>query len=207
MLFQISFFIFLASVQTALAATAEQWRGRSIYQCVATTVATKLRLCFLKLEAIVELLQTALRCPPVRPRMPVTQVNGHGVAEIGIRKSTKPQLFSSLPNAAITYRIRQNLDYVQNAGFTAGEHSYTIFLPYVYRSTVWISPVNQNYEGPRSAYGDPYHGYWMADVSKLNSRFGTADDLKALSAELHHRNMYDYCYSAVEIEVNENAGI
>lgn len=42
MLFQISLFIFLASVQTALAATAEQWRGRSIYQCVATTVATVL---------------------------------------------------------------------------------------------------------------------------------------------------------------------
>jgi len=38
--------------------------------------------------------------------------------------------------------IRENLDYVQNAGFTA----------------IWISPVNQNYEGPRSAYGDPYHG-------------------------------------------------
>ena len=55
---------------------------------------------------------------------------------------------------------------------------------------VWISPVNQNYEGPRSAYGDPYHGYWMADISQLNSRFGTADDLKALSAELHRRNMY-----------------
>ena len=38
--------------------------------------------------------------------------------------------------------IRENLDYIQNAGFTA----------------IWISPVNQNYEGPRSAYGDPYHG-------------------------------------------------
>lgn len=38
--------------------------------------------------------------------------------------------------------IRENLDYIQNAGFTA----------------IWISPVNQNYEGPRTAYGDPYHG-------------------------------------------------
>ncbi|KAF4614639.1 hypothetical protein D9613_002835 [Agrocybe pediades] len=70
--------------------------------------------------------------------------------------------------------LQDNLDYIQNAGFTA----------------VWISPVNQNYEGPRTAYGDPYHGYWMADITKLNSRFGTADDLKALSAELHRRNMY-----------------
>lgn len=47
-----------------------------------------LRLCFLKLDATVELLQTALRCPPVRVRMPATQVNRRGVAEIGIRKST-----------------------------------------------------------------------------------------------------------------------
>ena len=38
--------------------------------------------------------------------------------------------------------VRENLDYIQNAGFTA----------------IWISPINQNYEGPRSAYGDPYHG-------------------------------------------------
>lgn len=55
---------------------------------------------------------------------------------------------------------------------------------------VWISPVSQNYEGPRTAYGDAYHGYWIADVTKLNDRFGTADDLKALSNELHRRGMY-----------------
>lgn len=70
--------------------------------------------------------------------------------------------------------IRENLDYIQTAGFSA----------------IWISPVNQNYEGPRTAYGDPYHGYWLADVSKTNDRFGTPEDLKALSAELHRRNMY-----------------
>ena len=58
------------------------------------------------------------------------------------------------------------------------------------RSTVvWISPVSQNYQGPRTAYGDPYHGYWIADASQLNSHFGTSDDLKALSAELHRRGM------------------
>lgn len=54
---------------------------------------------------------------------------------------------------------------------------------------VWISPVSQNYEGPRSAYGDAYHGYWISDASKLNDRFGTADDLKALSDEIHRRGM------------------
>lgn len=49
--------------------------------------------------------------------------------------------------------------------------------------------MSQNYEGPRTVYGDAYHGYWIADVTKLNDRFGTADDLKALSDELHRRGM------------------
>jgi maltooligosyltrehalose synthase len=55
---------------------------------------------------------------------------------------------------------------------------------------VWISPVSQNYEGPRTPYGDAYHGYWIADASQMNSRFGTPDDLKALSTELHRRGMF-----------------
>jgi glycosidase len=51
-------------------------------------------------------------------------------------------LFTSCRCGGTWNTIRENLDYIQNAGFTA----------------IWISPVNQNYEGPRSAYGDPYHG-------------------------------------------------
>lgn len=70
--------------------------------------------------------------------------------------------------------IRENLDYIQGAGFTA----------------IWISPINQNYIGPKTPYGDPYHGYWIQDNSQLNARFGTADDLKALSKELHARKMF-----------------
>lgn len=54
---------------------------------------------------------------------------------------------------------------------------------------VWISPVSQNYEGPTTPYGDPYHGYWIADATQLNSHFGTSGDLKALSDELHRRGM------------------
>jgi alpha-amylase len=69
-------------------------------------------------------------------------------------------------------------------------HSRLLTSRYSNITSVWISPVNQNYDGPRSAYGDAYHGYWSADVSKLNDRFGTAEDLKALSAELHRRDMY-----------------
>lgn len=70
--------------------------------------------------------------------------------------------------------IRENLDYVQKMGFTA----------------IWISPVQQNYQGPRTPYGDPYHGYWIQDATKLNDKFGTSDDLKALVAEVHRRDMY-----------------
>ncbi|KAG1882923.1 glycoside hydrolase family 13 protein [Suillus subluteus] len=79
--------------------------------------------------------------------------------------------------------LRQNLDYIQDAGFTA----------------IWISPVSQNYEGPSTPYGDPYHGYWIADASQLNSRFGTSDDLKDLSDELHRRGMY----LMVDVVVND----
>ncbi|CAE6460999.1 unnamed protein product [Rhizoctonia solani] len=69
--------------------------------------------------------------------------------------------------------IRENLDYIQHMGFTA----------------IWISPVNKNIEGV-TAYGESYHGYWIEDISQLNSHFGTAQDLKTLSAELHARGMY-----------------
>ena len=38
--------------------------------------------------------------------------------------------------------------------------------------------------------GSSYHGYWQQDLYRLNSNFGTADDLKALSTALHSRGMY-----------------
>ncbi|KIK63779.1 glycoside hydrolase family 13 protein [Collybiopsis luxurians FD-317 M1] len=79
--------------------------------------------------------------------------------------------------------LRENLDYIQDAGFTA----------------VWISPVQQNWLGQRTPYGDPYHGYWIQDSTQLNLKFGTADDLKALSAEIHKRNMY----LMVDVVVND----
>ncbi|KAG8848397.1 hypothetical protein FRB91_010836, partial [Serendipita sp. 411] len=83
--------------------------------------------------------------------------------------------------------ITSNLDYIQSMGFTA----------------IWISPVHKNYDGPRTAYGDPYHGYWVTDISKLNDRFGTANDLKHLSDELHKRGML----FMVDIVVNHVASI
>ncbi|KAL9108899.1 MAG: hypothetical protein Q9227_006430 [Pyrenula ochraceoflavens] len=35
-----------------------------------------------------------------------------------------------------------------------------------------------------------YHGYWQQDLNSLNSKFGTAADLQALSSALHSRGMY-----------------
>ncbi|KAF9001959.1 glycoside hydrolase family 13 protein [Cyathus striatus] len=125
--------LLLSALAPVFAATAEQWRGRSIYQLITDRFA---------------LPQGA----------DPTACNPANQTWCGGTWNT----------------VRENLDYIQNAGFTA----------------VWISPVSQNYEGPRTAYGDAYHGYWIADVTKLNDRFGTSDDLKALSAELHRRNMY-----------------
>ncbi len=33
------------------------------------------------------------------------------------------------------------------------------------------------------------NGYWVADISKLDDKYGTADDLKSLSKALHDRKM------------------
>ncbi|SMR55084.1 unnamed protein product [Zymoseptoria tritici ST99CH_1E4] len=65
------------------------------------------------------------------------------------------------------------LSYIQQMGFTA----------------IWISPVVQNVQG-LTADGNSYHGYWQNNPYALNRKFGTADDLKALSAEVHRRGMY-----------------
>jgi len=132
-MFFLTLLIPITFIGSTLAATADQWRGRSIYQLITDRYALP---------------------------------NGANANACNVSAQTW---------CGGTWRtIQDNLDYIQGAGFTA----------------IWISPVSQNYEGPRTPYGDAYHGYWIADASQLNSRFGTADDLKALSAELHRRGMY-----------------
>lgn len=69
--------------------------------------------------------------------------------------------------------ITSRLDYISQMGFTA----------------IWISPINKNYDGPRTAYGDAYHGYWVSNIGELNPCFGSEDDLRRLIAEVHKRNM------------------
>ncbi|OQD67747.1 hypothetical protein PENPOL_c003G06598 [Penicillium polonicum] len=69
--------------------------------------------------------------------------------------------------------IINKLDYIQELGFDA----------------VWISPV-QSQEATRTVNLAAYHGYWPNDLYSINSHFGTSDDLQALSAALHARDMY-----------------
>ncbi|CAN8105939.1 unnamed protein product [Discula destructiva] len=69
--------------------------------------------------------------------------------------------------------IINQLDYIQNMGFTA----------------VWISPIVKNIESSTSL-GEAYHGFWTADIYSLNDNFGTQADLIALSDALHARGMY-----------------
>ncbi|KAK7539152.1 glycoside hydrolase superfamily [Phyllosticta citricarpa] len=84
-----------------------------------------------------------------------------------------------------SYRgIINQLDYIQNMGFTA----------------IWISPITYNLEGD-TGDGTAYHGYWQQDLYRLNENFGTADDLKDLATALHDRGMY----LMVDVVVNHNA--
>ncbi|KAF1984699.1 glycoside hydrolase family 13 protein [Aulographum hederae CBS 113979] len=70
--------------------------------------------------------------------------------------------------------IMDHLDYVQGMGFTA----------------IWISPLAKGIEQYVSGAGENYHGFWQTDPAELNEHFGTAAELKALSKELHRRDMY-----------------
>ncbi|RDW82548.1 glycoside hydrolase family 13 protein [Coleophoma cylindrospora] len=80
--------------------------------------------------------------------------------------------------------IMNQLDYIQGMGFTA----------------IWISPVVQNIN-QTTAYGQGYHGFWTQDITKINEHFGGADELKALSTELHRRDMY----LMIDVVVNDMA--
>ena len=63
--------------------------------------------------------------------------------------------------------ITQHLDYLQQLGIT----------------TIWITPVYQNY-GSQS-----YHGYGATDMYAVDEHFGNLTDLRDLSAALHARHM------------------
>lgn len=55
---------------------------------------------------------------------------------------------------------------------------------------IWISPVVENVEiASTNSDGQAYHGYWAQDIYQVNTNFGSASDLVALSNALHARGM------------------
>lgn len=62
-------------------------------------------------------------------------------------------------------------------------------------NTLWISPVNQNPDSPHGYYEPTqtkfsgYHGYWPISSSKVDDRFGGANDFKAMVKSSHDKNM------------------
>lgn len=54
---------------------------------------------------------------------------------------------------------------------------------------IWISPVVDNLQDPTGQDGDSYHGYWAQNIYQVNTNFGSASDLVALSDALHARGM------------------
>ncbi|TRM63224.1 glycoside hydrolase family 13 protein [Schizophyllum amplum] len=81
--------------------------------------------------------------------------------------------------------VQNHLDYISGMGFDA----------------IWISPVVKNVEG-ETGYGEAYHGYWTQDMSSLNDKFGTEDDLKSLVSAAHDKDIY----VMVDVVVNHYAG-
>jgi alpha-amylase len=62
--------------------------------------------------------------------------------------------------------VLDHLDYLHDLGVTV----------------LWLSPVANNETGG-------YHGYWIEDFYAVEEHFGTMEDLKALVAEAHKRDM------------------
>eukprot|EP01016_Furgasonia_blochmanni_P038385 TRINITY_DN462_c0_g1_i6.p1 TRINITY_DN462_c0_g1~~TRINITY_DN462_c0_g1_i6.p1 ORF type:complete len:556 (-),score=162.19 TRINITY_DN462_c0_g1_i6:424-1950(-) len=63
--------------------------------------------------------------------------------------------------------IIQKLDYIKDLGFDA----------------IWISPVVENLD-------NGYHGYWATNLYNVNPHFGSKDDLKALVAAAHAKDIW-----------------
>lgn len=55
-------------------------------------------------------------------------------------------------------------------------------------TAIWISPVVEGVQG-NTLDGTNYHGYWAQNIYQVNTNFGSAADLVALSKALHARGM------------------
>lgn len=72
--------------------------------------------------------------------------------------------------------LRQQLDELADLGVTA----------------LWITPVVKNIDSFVTGAGFPdwgYHGYWADDFYRLDPRFGSEEELKALVDDAHRRGM------------------
>jgi alpha-amylase len=72
--------------------------------------------------------------------------------------------------------LREHLDEIAGLGATA----------------IWITPTVQNIDGFVTGAGFPdwaYHGYWADDFTRLDPRFGSEAELKALVDECHRRGI------------------
>lgn len=72
--------------------------------------------------------------------------------------------------------LLQHLDEIAELGVTA----------------LWINPLVKNIDGFVTGSGMPdwgYHGYWADDFSRLDPRFGTEEDLRALVEACHRRGI------------------
>lgn len=49
--------------------------------------------------------------------------------------------------------------------------------------------------------GESYHGYWAQDIYEVNTNFGSAADLVALSDALHARGMVPYYLALIGIQM------
>src|SRR2546430_11633523 len=59
-------------------------------------------------------------------------------------------------------------------------------------TAVWVNPLVKNIDGHVDKVGFPdwaYHGYWADDFTRLDPRFGTEADLKALVQACHARGI------------------
>ncbi|MEW6368928.1 MAG: alpha-amylase family glycosyl hydrolase [Acidobacteriota bacterium] len=59
-------------------------------------------------------------------------------------------------------------------------------------NALWITPVVKNIDGFVTGAGFPdwaYHGYWADDFTRLDPRFGTEEDLKALVDACHSKGI------------------
>ncbi len=85
--------------------------------------------------------------------------------------------------------LTQRLDYIQGMGVTA----------------IWVAPIFQNkaVQGEKGAESAGYHGYWITDFTKVDSHFGTNDDMRTFVDAAHKRGMKVY----MDIVTNHTADV